>query len=124
VDDGFASFFLDLDVLSEFFAVLFLLELLPGPIDLDVLLVRCDNFRLDLVSSFSFHLLLLDSSDVLVSLSMGSDLGDNLGGLPLVLFQETLGLLNSNFTEWLNFNLLLVFFAHFLNLFKKNNNSN
>ena len=57
--------------LIKFFAVFFLLEFLPVPIDLDVLLMGGDDFVLDLVGSLLLVLLLEGTA----------------GGLPLVGFR-------------------------------------
>jgi hypothetical protein len=54
LDDLFALDDLLLDVGSELLAVLFLLEFLPVPVDLDVAFVGGDDFILDLISPFLF----------------------------------------------------------------------
>ena len=74
-------------VLVEFFAVFLLLQLLPVPVDLHVLLVRGDHFVLDLVRTFASRLLLLNASLVLNLVGLGLNRRDRLTSLAPDLFQ-------------------------------------
>jgi hypothetical protein len=78
-DDLLAGLLLHLDILCELFAIFFLLELLPSPINLDIFLVTCDDLSLDLVCSFLSQFLLLDTSCVFGGIGVRPNLGDDLG---------------------------------------------
>lgn len=88
LDDFATSLLLHNDIFVELFAVFFLLELLPGPVNLDVLLVRGDDLILDFLGSFSLHLLLADASLVLEPVGVRTDFGDDFARLPLHLLEQ------------------------------------
>jgi hypothetical protein len=94
---------LNLDVLGKILAIFFLFELLPSPIDLDVLLVRRYNFILNFFGPIAPQFLLNDTSLVLLRIGVSPNLGDDLGGLPLHLLEIALGLINLNITKGINF---------------------
>lgn len=85
---------LDFDVFSKLLAVFLFFKLLPSPINLDILLVTCDDLSLDLVSSLFSLLFFLDTSVVLHGIGVRPDLGNDLRGFSFDLLQETTGLLN------------------------------
>lgn len=58
IDNLRASGFLSLNFLIELLAVFLLFEFLPVPIDFDILLMRRDNFILNLIGSFLLGLIL------------------------------------------------------------------
>lgn len=89
LDDLLASILLYLDVLGQLLAVLLLLELLPRPIDLDVLLVGRDDLGLNLVGSLFLGNFFLDTALVLVGEGVRADLGDDIARFFFHLFQET-----------------------------------
>ena len=60
--------------LIEFFTVLLLFELLPVPIDFDILLMGGNNFVLDLVCSLLLGLFLRGSAVSLSEIGVGFDL--------------------------------------------------
>ena len=67
--------------LIKFFAVLFFLKLLPVPINLDILLVRGNDFMLDLVCSFFFVLLLKSAASCFPLIGLSFDHMDRLVSL-------------------------------------------
>ena len=69
-------------VLVELFAVFLFFQLLPVPVDLDVLLVGGYHFVLDLVCAFASRFLLLNATLVLNVVRLGFDRSDRLAGLP------------------------------------------
>ena len=73
---------------SKFFAVFLLFELLPVPVDLDVLLMRLDDFVLDLVSSLLFVTLLGRASLLVCFFSIDLDLHDLFFGASSDLLQD------------------------------------
>ena len=64
--------------LCELLAVLLLFQLLPVPINLDVLLVRCDNFVLNFVASLLLLLLLKHAAVVLSGIGVRFDTSNGL----------------------------------------------
>ena len=74
--------------LSELLAVLLFFELLPVPVDLDVLLVRLDDLVLDLVRPLLLGLLLNGAALLVQRLSLGLDADDSLFGLPADLLKR------------------------------------
>ena len=74
--------------LSELLAVLLFFELLPVPVDLDVLLVRLDDLVLDLVGPLLLGLLLNGAALLVQRLSLGLDADDSLFGLPADLLKR------------------------------------
>ena len=77
-DDLLASFLLDLNVLVELLAVLLLLKFLPRPVDLDVLLVRGDDFILNFLGTLSLQFLFADAALVLELIRVCAHLSDDL----------------------------------------------
>ena len=75
--------------LGQLLAVFFLFELLPGPVDFDVLLVGGDHLGLDLVGSLLALLVLLNTPLVFSCVSVGPNFGDDLGCFSSNLLQET-----------------------------------
>lgn len=69
-------------VLVELFAVFLFFQLLPVPVDLDVLLVGGYHFVLDLVCAFASRFLLLNATLVLNVVRLSFDRSDRLAGLP------------------------------------------
>ena len=78
-----------LTYLRKFLTVFFLFELLPVPVDLDVLLVRLDHFVLDLVGSLFLRLLFNRAALLVQRLSLSLDANDCLFGLPADLLKHT-----------------------------------
>ena len=74
---------------GQLLTVLFFFELLPGPIDFNVLLVGGDDLGLDLVGSLFTLLVLLNTSLVFSCIRVGPNLGDDLGCFSPDLLQET-----------------------------------
>ena len=62
--------------IGKFFAIFLFFELLPVPINLDVLLVRCDDFVLNFICSFFFLFFLLVAPFVFGVISVCFDLSD------------------------------------------------
>lgn len=89
-----AGAFLSLDVLSQFLAVLFLLKLLPVPIDLDILLMRLDDLVLDFVSSLLFGFLFAGATVFVQLFRVRLNLNDLLLGPASDLFKGTFGFLD------------------------------
>lgn len=83
-----AGFLLDLDVLGQLLAVFLLLELLPGPVNFDILLVRSNDLSVDLIVALFLFLFFTDASHGLSEVGFGSYLGDNIMGLLSTLFQQ------------------------------------
>ena len=75
--------------LGQLLAVFFFFKLLPGPVNLNVLLVTRDDFRVDLVVALFLHLFFLDATLVLNRISVRADLGDDLRRFAMDLLQET-----------------------------------
>lgn len=69
-DDLLTGLLLHLDVLGKLLAVFLLFELLPSPVYLDVLLMRCDDLSLDLVGTLLSLFLLLNTPVVLHGVGM------------------------------------------------------
>lgn len=67
---------LNIDILSQLLAVLLLLKLLPVPVNLNILLVRLDDFLSDLVLTLNFLLGLQGTTVILDLFSVGLD-GDD-----------------------------------------------
>ena len=74
--------------LRQLLAVLLLFELLPVPVDLDVLLVRLDDLVLDLVCPLLLGLLLDGAALFVQRLSLGLNADDSLFGLPADLLKH------------------------------------
>jgi hypothetical protein len=64
--------------LSELFAIFFLFQLLPVPVNFYIFLVRLDDFVLDLVRSFLFVFLLQGTPVFVQFFSFCLDLDDSL----------------------------------------------
>ena len=103
LNDLFTGLFLNINILSKLLTVFLLFKLLPSPINLNILFMRCDDFSLNFICSLLSHLFFLDSSLVLKIVGMSTDLGNDFIGSPTNLFQETLGLSNFYITVRLHF---------------------
>jgi len=66
----FTSFFLNLDVFCQFFAVFLFFQFLPCPIDFDISLMRGNNFSLDLGGTVFSCIFFFNTSLILQSISM------------------------------------------------------
>jgi len=74
---------------GKFFTIFLFLELLPVPIDFNILLVRCDDFVLNFICSFFLLLFLLVAPFVFCVIRVGFDLGNCQICLPADLFEIT-----------------------------------
>ena len=75
--------------LCQLFTVFFFFQLLPSPVNLNVLLVTRNHFCVDPGVAFFPQFLFLDASLVFYHICVRSDLRDNLRSLTVNLLQET-----------------------------------
>lgn len=74
--------------LRKLLAVFFLLQLLPVPVDLDVLLMRLDHFVLDFIRTFFLGFLLVAATSAVKLLGVRFDFYDALFRLPAHLLKN------------------------------------
>ena len=117
-DDLLASSDLHLDIFSQLLAILLLLELLPVPVDFNVLFMRDEHLVFQLCSPLYAFLLFQSTPDILLMISLKPDLVDHLVGLTAHLLQNPVcfvDFLIAVSVDFLAFNVaLLVQLTHIL----------
>ena len=88
LNDFKAGLLLHNDVSVKLFAIFLFFELLPRPVNLNVLLVRGNDLILNLFRTISLQLLLTDAPLVFETVGVRADFRDDLGRLALHLLEQ------------------------------------